>query len=42
MVYLGTKKDLDIDMSWTDKFVLINNEVVGVDPGAWRRIEPVE
>ena len=41
-VYLGTKKDLNIDQPWTDKFVLIDNEVVGVDPSSWRRMKPVE
>lgn len=42
MIYLGTKKDLDIDMKWTDRFVLINNQVVGVDPASWKRIKPVQ
>ncbi len=40
-IYLGTKKDIDIDMKWTDRFVLINNQIVGVDPASWRRIKPV-
>jgi len=40
MIYLGTKKDIDIDMNWTDRFVLIDGQIVGVDPGAWRRIKP--
>ena len=39
MIYLGTKKDVDIKMKWTDRFVLINNQIVGVDPAAWRRIK---
>jgi len=41
MIYLGTKKDIDINMKWTDRFVLINNQIVGVDPAAWKRIKPV-
>ncbi len=41
-VYLGTKKDLSIDIKWTDKFVLIDNEVIGVDPSAWRKIKKVQ
>jgi ABC-type lipopolysaccharide export system ATPase subunit len=40
-VYLGTKKDISVDMKWTDKFVLIDNEIVGVDPAAWRRIKKI-
>ena len=41
MMYLGTKKDLNLNVMWTDKFVLIENEIVGVDPAAWRRIKNV-
>ena len=40
-IYLGTKKDIDIDMKWTDRFVLLNNQIVGVDPASWRRIKPL-
>tara|TARA_Y100001938_G_scaffold146974_1_gene227109 strand:+ start:1014 stop:1316 length:303 start_codon:yes stop_codon:yes gene_type:complete len=40
MIYLGTKQDIDIDMKWTDRFVLIDSQIVGVDPAAWRRIKP--
>ena len=39
MMYLGTKKDLNLDVMWTDKFVLIDNEIAGVDPSSWRRIK---
>jgi len=39
IMYLGTKKDINIDMAWTDKFVLVDNEIVGVDPASWRRIK---
>ena len=38
IMYLGTKKDLNIDMSWCDKFVLIDRKIVGVDPPAWQVI----
>lgn len=41
MIYLGTKKDIDMKMQWTDRFVLIDNQIVGVDPAAWRKIKPV-
>lgn len=40
-IYLGTKKDINIDIKWTDRFVLLNNQIVGVDPASWRRIKPV-
>ncbi len=40
-VYLGTKKDVCMDVKWTDKFVLIDNEIVGVDPSAWRKIKKI-
>ena len=38
IMYLGTKKDVPIKMPWCDKFVLIDNQVVGVDPAAWSKI----
>lgn len=41
MIYLGTKKDIDINMKWTDRFVLIDNQIVGVDPASWKRIKIV-
>lgn len=41
MIYLGTKKDINIKMKWTDRFVLIDNQIMGVDPSSWKRIEPV-
>ena len=41
VLYLGTKKDLNIDARWTNKFVLVDNEIYGVEPAAWRRMKPV-
>ena len=42
IMYLGTKKDLNIKQPWTDKFVLINNEIAGVDPYSWRYIKELK
>ncbi|MEC7116952.1 MAG: hypothetical protein VXW41_07355 [SAR324 cluster bacterium] len=39
-MYVGTKRDLKIKQPWCDKFVLIDDEVVGVDPATWSRIKP--
>ena len=36
IMYLGTKKDINIDIDWCDKFVLIDGEIVGVDPYSWQ------
>ena len=41
IMYLGTKNDIDIDMVWCDKFVLIDKRIVGVDPAAWYRIKVI-
>ena len=40
VMYVGTKRDLKIKQPWCDKFVLIDDEVVGVDPSTWSRIRP--
>jgi len=42
LVYLGTKKDVDIAMQWCNRFALLNNRIVGVDPTSWRWIEPMK
>ena len=42
IMYLGTKKDLGLNIKWTDRFVLVENEIVGVDPPAWRSIRCLE
>ena len=39
IMYLGTKKDINIKMPWCDKFVLIDKKIAGVDPVAWQRIK---
>ena len=36
IMYLGTKKDINIDMAWCDKFVLIDKKIAGVDPASWQ------
>ncbi len=40
-MYLGTKRDLTLHADWVDKFVLIDNQVVGVDPHAWKLMKPM-
>tara|TARA_Y100001963_G_C6750480_1_gene433965 strand:- start:286 stop:573 length:288 start_codon:yes stop_codon:yes gene_type:complete len=38
-IYLGTKKDIsNTDVTWSDRFVMFENEVLAVDPPAWRYI----
>ena len=41
IMYLGTKKDMNIDVPWCDKFVFVDKKIVGVDPGCWHRIRIV-
>ena len=41
VLYLGTKKDLNIEAQWTNKFVMIGNEIYGVDPASWRRMKQI-
>jgi len=44
-MYLGNRKDVSVNkkqMGWSDRFVLVDNEVTAVDPSAWRRMKPVE
>ena len=36
VMYLGTKKDINVDLAWCDKFVLIDGKIVGVDPASWQ------
>lgn len=41
-MYLGRRKDVgDTETMWSDRFVLFENNVLAVDPAAWRRIEEV-
>ena len=37
-MYLGTKKDVDVKVSWSNRFVLADNQIVAVDPASWRWI----
>ena len=42
MIYVGTKKDVGIDLNWCNRFALLNGELVGVDPSAWRHLMPMK
>lgn len=42
IMYIGTKKDMNIDIPWCDKFVFVDKKIVGVDPGCWNRIRIVD
>ena len=42
MIYVGTKKDVDLDVDWCNRFALLNGALVGVDPAAWKYIKPIE
>ncbi len=42
VMYLGTRKDLNVgndEASWSNRFALVEGEIVSVDPAAWRRIK---
>ena len=41
IMYLGTKRDINIKMNWCDKFALIGDQIVGVDPSAWSKLRIV-
>ena len=41
-IYLGTKKETGVTLEYCDKFVLIGNQIAGVDPAAWCRIRAVD
>ena len=38
-VYLGTKEDVKVEAKWCNRFVLLDGQVYGVDPAAWKRIK---
>jgi len=42
IMYVGTRKDMNIDVPWCDKFVFVDKKIVGVDPGCWNRIRIVD
>ena len=39
MIYLGTKKDTGSSTTWSNRFCLIGDEIVAVDPSSWKRIQ---
>ena len=39
-VYVGTKSDVSGKTKWSNRYILIQNKIVPVDPAAWRRIKP--
>lgn len=39
MIYLGTKKDTGATASWSNRFCLLDNRVVAVEPSCWKWIE---
>ena len=41
MIYVGTKKDVGLDVHWCNRFALLGGQLVGVDPSAWRYLKPV-
>lgn len=41
MIYVGTKKDVDLDVEWCNRFGLLNGDLVGIDPAAWKYIKPI-
>ena len=41
-MYIGTKKDVKVSADWSDKFILLNGNIVAVDPAAWRKLTPVD
>jgi hypothetical protein len=38
IMYLGTKKDMNMKVGWSNRFALVDDEIVAIDPAAWRRI----
>ena len=43
-MYLGQRKDVFVNkdqMGWSDRYLLIGEQVVAVDPSAWRRMKEV-
>jgi hypothetical protein len=37
-VYIGTRSDVSGTVKWSNRYVLFENNVVAVDPSAWRKI----
>tara|TARA_B100000214_G_scaffold319353_1_gene254017 strand:+ start:466 stop:768 length:303 start_codon:yes stop_codon:yes gene_type:complete len=36
VMYLGTKKDVNVKVSWSNRIVLVDNIVAAVDPASWK------
>ena len=39
MIYLGTKKDTGSSTAWSNRFCLLDNKVVAVEPSCWKWIQ---
>ena len=39
MIYLGTKKDVGGKAAWSNRFCLLDNQVVAIEPSCWKWIE---
>jgi len=35
-IYLGTKADIDIKVTWSNRFLLVGNQITAVDPSSWK------
>ena len=42
VMYLGTKKDVHVKVAWSNQFVLADNQIVAVDPAAWRWMKEMD
>tara|TARA_R100001126_G_C4847329_1_gene160151 strand:- start:248 stop:556 length:309 start_codon:yes stop_codon:yes gene_type:complete len=40
-IYLGTKKEIQKKTQWSNRFLLVGNQIVAVDPSCWRIIKPM-
>jgi hypothetical protein len=39
MIYLGTKKEVGGKAAWSNRFCLLDNRVVAVEPSCWKWIQ---
>ena len=39
MIYLGTKKDTGATTTWSNRFCLLDNRVVAIEPSCWKWIQ---
>ena len=42
VMYIGTKQDVNVKATWSNKFILLNGKIAAVDPAAWRKLVPVD